>query len=182
MSGQRLGRPQARRRTSARCLGIIEEARAAPLIDYADALSKRPRANPSGFLRAVAGNVVSLTLYRRQPEPPAAGAERVFRADLGSRRPWLRALSEALTAAVLLPTAAVGSVVRLYRSVGRRDRAGPPGGVWVSRVVALTPRGGRITENPDRNSSHKKLDSSNRPAGRGPVTQLVLPGLSMPMA
>jgi len=34
----------------------------------------------------------------------------------GGRRPWLRALSEALTAAVLLPTAAVGSVIRLYRS------------------------------------------------------------------
>ena len=105
---------------SARYLGIIEEgARELGLVDYADALSKRPRANPSGFLRAVAGahGVVSLTLYRRNLSHLLAPLRSAcFLLTYGGRRPWLRALSEALTAAVLLPTAAVGSVVRLYRS------------------------------------------------------------------
>ena len=105
---------------SARYLGIIEEgARELGLVDYADALSKRPRANPSGFLRAVAGahGVVSLTLYRRNLSHLLAPLRSAcFVLTYGGRRPWLRALSEALTAAVLLPTAAVGSVIRLYRS------------------------------------------------------------------
>ncbi len=105
---------------SARYLGIIEEgARELGLVEYADALSKRPRANPSGFLRAVAGahGVVSLTLYRRNLSHLLAPLRSAcFVLTYGGRRPWLRALSEALTAAVLLPTAAVGSVIRLYRS------------------------------------------------------------------
>ena len=105
---------------SARYLGIIEEgARELGLVEYADALSKRPRANPSRFLRAVAGahGVVSLTLYRRNLSHLLAPLRSAcFVLTYGGRRPWLRALSEALTAAVLLPTAAVGSVIRLYRS------------------------------------------------------------------
>jgi len=105
---------------SARYLGIIEAgARELGLVEYADALSKRPRANPSRFLRAVAGahGVVSLTLYRRNLSHLLAPLRSAcFVLTYGGRRPWLRALSEALTAAVLLPTAAVGSVIRLYRS------------------------------------------------------------------
>ena len=105
---------------SARYLGIIEEgARELGLVEYADALSKRPRANPSRFLRAVAGahGVVSLTLYRRNLSHLLAPLRSAcFVLTYGGRRPWLRALSEALTAAVLLPTAAVGSIIRLYRS------------------------------------------------------------------
>ncbi|CAH0366743.1 unnamed protein product [Pelagomonas calceolata] len=105
---------------SARYLGIIEEgARELGLVEYAEALSKRPRANPSRFLRAVAGahGVVSLTLYRRNLSHLLAPLRSAcFVLTYGGRRPWLRALSEALTAAVLLPTAAVGSVIRLYRS------------------------------------------------------------------
>ena len=105
---------------SARYLGIIEEgARELGLVEYADALSKRPRANPSRFLRAVAGahGVVSLTLYRRNLSHLLAPLRSAcFVLTYGGRRPWLRALSEALTAAVLFPTAAVGSVIRLYRS------------------------------------------------------------------
>ena len=105
---------------SARYLGIIEEgARELGLVDYADALAKRPRANPSRFLRTVAGahGVVSLTLYRRNLSHLLAPLRSAcFVLTYGGRRPWLRALSEALTAAVLLPTAAVGSVIRLYRS------------------------------------------------------------------
>ena len=105
---------------SARYLGIIEEgARELGLVEYADALSKRPRANPSRFLRAVAGahGVVSLTLYRRNLSHLLAPLRSAcFLLTYGGRQPWLRALSEALTAAVLLPTAAVGSVIRLCRS------------------------------------------------------------------
>jgi len=105
---------------SARYLGIIEEgARELGLVKYADELSKRPRVDPSRLLRVVAGahGVVSITLYRRNLNyllTPLRSA--CFLLTYGGRHRLLRALSEALTVAVLLPTAAVGSVVRKYRS------------------------------------------------------------------
>ena len=68
---------------SARYLGIIEEgARELGLVDYADALSKRPRANPSRFLRAVAGAHGVVSLMITKPYFPWVERDRLVKTTL----------------------------------------------------------------------------------------------------
>ena len=115
---------------SARYLGIIEEgARELGLVEYADALSKRPRANRQDSSAVAGAQRRVADALPAQPEPPArAAAGARFVLTYGGRRPWLRALSEALSGGRPAPAAAVGSVIRLYRSARacRRSCSGRP--------------------------------------------------------
>jgi len=117
---------------SARYIGIIEQgARELGMVEYADELAAAPRANPSRWLRSVAGahGVVSILLYRRGLNACLAPLRSAcYKLCYGGDARWRRLMCEAATGALLAPTAVAGAAIRCFRAMlGLRPITfGPP--------------------------------------------------------